>query len=97
VHGILRSTETVESEGEGPDLLSARAAAIAGVDLEQFELLQANAVASKATGESTVKVVARSWAQQPHEATGRNYDEAIRAYRESIPDGWRSLYITEAG
>ncbi|PZE92501.1 hypothetical protein DEI95_08230 [Curtobacterium sp. MCBD17_008] len=97
MRGILRSTETAESEGEGPDLSSAGTAAIAGIDLEQFELLQANTVGSKATGESTEKAVARSRAQQPHEATGKNYDDAIRAYLEPIPNGWRSLYVTVEG
>lgn len=55
VVGTLRSTETQESEGSGDNISEARQAAIAGLNLEGFELQQANTVTSKATGETTIK------------------------------------------
>uniref|UniRef100_A0A942SYE4 Uncharacterized protein n=1 Tax=Neobacillus citreus TaxID=2833578 RepID=A0A942SYE4_9BACI len=95
LRGTLRSTETRESEGSGDTIGDARAAAIAALDLDGFELLQINTVTSKATGESTVKAVARSTALRPHEATGPTYDAALEAYRSSVPDGWQAQNVHE--
>lgn len=90
VQGTLRSTELIESEGSGSNISEARAAALAGIDAERFELQQANVVTSRATGESTIKAIGRSREIRQHEATGPNYDAAARAFRESIPDGWQA-------
>lgn len=95
LRGTLRSTETRESEGSGDTIGEARAAAIAGLDLDGFELLQVTTVASKATGESTVKALARSKALRPHEATGPDYRATAVAYRESVPDGWQAQNMHE--
>lgn len=89
VRGTLRSTETIESEGSGSNIPEARAAALAGLDTDRFELLQANVVTSRATGESTIKAIARSREVREHEASGPSYDAAMRSFRESAPQGWQ--------
>ena len=95
LRGTLRSTETREAEGSGDTIGEAREAAIAALDLDGFQLLQVNTVTSKATGESTVKAIARSSALRPHEATGANYDAALAAYRNSVPEGWQAQNMHE--
>ncbi|PCN49481.1 hypothetical protein Csp2054_00505 [Curtobacterium sp. 'Ferrero'] len=95
LRGTLRSTETREAEGSGDTIGEAREAAIAALDLDGFQLLQVNTVTSKATGESTVKAIARSTALRPHEATGANYDAALAAYRNSVPEGWQAQNMHE--
>lgn len=94
VRGTLRSTETIESVADGPNIGAAREAALAGLDLTAYELQQANAVSSKATGESTIRAVARSRATRPHEASGQSYDTAMRAFRERVPDRWQIQHAT---
>ena len=94
VRGTLRSTETVESEASASTVSDARAAAVAGLDLVNNDLLQLNTVASKATGESTVRAIARSRATRSHEASGPNYEAAAQAFRDSVPEGWQVLSIT---
>ncbi|MGN8050573.1 hypothetical protein ACTJKO_12875 [Curtobacterium sp. 22159] len=95
LRGELRSTATQEAEGSGDNIEEARAAAIAALDLDGFELQQVNAVTSKATGETTVRAVARARDLKPHEATGRTYDEALQAFRSSIPEGWQAQNMRE--
>lgn len=95
LRGTLRSTETREAEGSGDTIGQARKAAIAALDLDGFQLLQVGTVTSKATGESTVKAVARSTALRPHEATGANYDAALAAYRNTVPEGWQAQNMHE--
>ncbi|WP_144763001.1 hypothetical protein [Curtobacterium sp. 9128] len=95
VRGTLRSTETRESEGSGDTIGDARIAATAALDLDGFELLQVTTVTSKATGESTVRAVARSTATREHEATGPTYEAALQAFRASIPEGWQAQYAHE--
>ena len=95
LRGELRSTATQESEGSGDNIEEARRAAIAALDLTGFELQQVNALTSKATGETTVRAVARATETRPHEATGRNYDEALQAFRASIPEGWQAQNMRE--
>ncbi|KTR08952.1 hypothetical protein [Curtobacterium luteum] len=95
LRGTLRSTETREAEGSGDTIGEAREAAIAALDLDGFQLLQVGTVTSKATGESTVKAVARSTALRPHEATGANYDAALAAYRNTVPEGWQAQNMHE--
>lgn len=93
--GTLRATETQESEGSGDNISEARQAAIAALNLEGFELQQANTVTSKATGETTIKARARSAATKPHAASGANYSAALHAYLTSIPAGWQSQNLRE--
>ena len=95
LRGELRSTATQESEGSGDNIEEARQAAIAALDLTGFELQQVNALTSKATGETTVRAVARATETRPHEATGRNYGEALQAFRASIPEGWQAQNMRE--
>jgi hypothetical protein len=95
MRGELRSTATRESEGSGDDVEAARQAAIAALDLDGFELQQINAVTSKATGETTVRAVARARDTRPHEATGKDYQDALRAFRASIPEGWQAQNVRE--
>ncbi|WP_144714295.1 hypothetical protein [Curtobacterium pusillum] len=95
LRGELRSTATTESEGSGDDIESARTTAVEALDLHGFELQQVNAVTSKATGETTVRAVARSTETKPHEATGRTYEEALQAFRASIPEGWQAQNVRE--
>ncbi|MFJ3035662.1 hypothetical protein ACIPC2_14735 [Curtobacterium pusillum] len=95
MRGELRSTETRESEGSGDNIEAARQAAIAALDLDGFELQQINAVTSKATGETTVRAVARARDTRPHEATGSSYEDALRAFRESVPEGWQAQNMRE--
>lgn len=97
MRGELRSTATREAEGSGDDIESARQAAIAALDLDGFELQQINAVTSKATGETTVRAVARARDTRPHEATGTDYTDALRAFRASIPEGWQAQNVREVG
>ena len=93
--GTLRATETQESEGSGDNISEARQAAIAALNLEGFELQQANTVTSKATGETTIKARARSTATKLHAASGANYSAALHAYLTSIPNGWQSQNLRE--
>ena len=93
VRGTLRSTETVESEASASTVSDARAAAVTGVDLVNNDLLQLNTVASKATGESTVRAIARSRATRQHKASGPTYEAAAQAFRDTVPDGWQVLSI----
>jgi hypothetical protein len=95
LRGTLRSTELREAEGSGDTIGEARDAAIAALDLDGFQLLQVNTVTSKATGESTVKAVARSTELRPHEATGASYDAALAAYRSTVPEGWQAQNMHE--
>ncbi len=95
LRGTLRSTETREAEGSGATIGEAREAAIAALDLDGFQLLQVNTVTSKATGESTVRAIARSTALRPHEATGPSYDAALAAYRSTVPEGWQAQNMHE--
>ncbi|MBT1674537.1 hypothetical protein [Curtobacterium flaccumfaciens] len=95
VLGTLRSTDTQESEGSGDNISDARQAATAALNLDGFELQQANTVTSKATGETTIKTRARSTATKPHEAIGANYDAALQAYLTSVPKGWQSQNLRE--
>jgi hypothetical protein len=95
LRGELRSTATQESEGSGENIEEARQAAIAGLDLTGFELQQVNAVTSKATGETTVRAVARSTETKPHEATGTDYTDALRAFRAAVPEGWQPQNVRE--
>ncbi|MCE0459404.1 hypothetical protein [Curtobacterium flaccumfaciens] len=96
VRGTLRSTETQESEASGPDIGTAREAALAALDLVAFELQQANTVNSKATGESTIRAVARSRATRAREASGPTYEAALQAFRASAPDGWQVQSVRAA-
>lgn len=95
LRGELRSTATKESEGSGDNIEAARLAAVEALDLHGFELQQVNAVTSKATGETTVRAVARATDTRPHEATGATYDEALQAFRASIPEGWQAQNMRE--
>jgi hypothetical protein len=90
VRGTIRSTETREAEASGNSAGEARGAAIGQLDLDGFELLQAITVTSKATGEATIRAVARSTATRPHEATGPNYEAARQAFLASVPEGWQA-------
>ena len=96
LRGTIRSTETRESEAEGGTISEAREAATAALDLDGFELLQVITVASKATGESTVRATARSRATRPHEAAGTSYAAALAAFHASVPDGWQAQHVHEA-
>lgn len=89
MRGTLRSTETIESDGSGSNIPDAREAALAGLDTERFELQQANVVTSRATGESTIKAIARSREIREHEASGPSYEVAMRSFRETVPEGWQ--------
>jgi hypothetical protein len=95
LRGTIRSTETREAEAEGGTIGEAREAATGALDLDGFELLQVITVASKATGESTVRATARSKATQPHEATGPSYAAALAAFNASVPDGWQAQHVHE--
>jgi len=95
LRSTLRSTETREAEGSGDTSGDARAAAIAALDLEGFELLQIVTVTSKATGESTVKATARSTATQPFEVTGPSYQAALTTFNSTIPSGWQAQNVRE--
>lgn len=95
MRGELRSTVTREAEGSGDDIESARQAAMAALDLDGFELQQINAVTSKATGETTVRALARARDLKPHEATGNGYEDALRAFRDSVPEGWQAQNVRE--
>lgn len=95
MRGELRSTATRESEGSGDNIEAARQAAIAALDLYGFELQQINAVTSKATGETTVRALARARDTKPHEATGSSYQDALRAFRDSVPEGWQAQNVRE--
>ncbi|MCS5524765.1 hypothetical protein NY551_18680 [Curtobacterium flaccumfaciens pv. oortii] len=97
VRGVLRSTETVTADGHADDQAAARARAVASLDLSRYELVQASTLSSTASGDITIRAVARSTSTQPHEATGRDYATAIDAYRASIPEGWISLHVTVEG
>ncbi|MDN4649271.1 hypothetical protein [Curtobacterium sp. PsM8] len=93
VRGLLRSTETISADGHGDDQSTARERAVAGLDLTAHALVQTNTLSAKASGEVTIRAVARSSETRPHEATGPNYAAAIATYRQSIPEGWISLHI----
>ncbi|SFF90847.1 hypothetical protein SAMN05216329_3221 [Curtobacterium sp. YR515] len=95
LRGELRSTATTEAEGSGENIEAARTAAVEALDLHGFELQQVNAVTSKATGETTVRAIARSKETRPHEATGQTYEEALQAFRASIPEGWQAQNMRE--
>ncbi len=95
LRGTLRSTETREAEGSGNSAGEARDAAIGALDLDGFQLLGATTVTSKATGETTIRAVARSTALRPHEATGADYQAALAAFRASVPDGWEAQDVRE--
>lgn len=97
MNGTLRSTEMQESEASGPDTGTARGAALAALDLTAFELQQANTATSKATGETTIRAVARSRETRPHEASGPTYDAALQAFHASVPDGWQVQHVKAAG
>ncbi len=94
VRGRLRSTATQTAEGHADDQATARAEALAGLDLTAYELQQANTVTAKASGDITIRAVARSRETRDHEASGSNYDAAMQAFRNSVPDGWSVLYVT---
>ena len=61
-----------------------------------MRILQTNTLSSTAAGNITVRAVARSTEIQPHEASGPNYAAALKAYLQSVPDGWISLGIIVA-
>lgn len=94
VRGTIRSTNTIPADGHADDQSTARARAIDGLDLTGYDVVQTNTLSSTASGNITVRAIARSTEIQPHEASGQNYDAALTVYRQSIPDGWISLLIT---
>jgi hypothetical protein len=94
VRGRIRSTATQTAEGHGDEPQTARAEALAGLDLSTHELLQANTVTAKASGDITISATARSRATRDHEASGPNYAAALNAFRSSVPDGYSILYVT---
>ncbi|WIE81029.1 hypothetical protein [Curtobacterium sp. MCSS17_016] len=96
VRGRIRSTATQTAEGHADDPQTARAEALAGLDLTTNELLQANTVTAKASGDITIRATARSRDTRDHEASGANYAAAMNAFRSSVPDGFSILYITAA-
>ncbi len=93
LRGTIRSTETREADGFADSVVTAKEVAIANLDLDGFALQQTNALESKATGETTIRATARSTATRPHEASGPDYDAALRAYRESVPEGWQVQHV----
>lgn len=95
VRGTIRSTNNITADGHADDQSTARARAIDGLDLTGgHDVVQTNTLSSTASGNITVRAIARSTETQPHEASGPNYDAALTAYRQTIPDGWISLGIT---
>ena len=93
LRGTIRSTETREAEGYADSVVAAKEAAIAALDLDGFELTQTNAVESKATGETTIKATARSTETREHEASGPDYEAALAAYRNTVPEGWQAQHV----
>jgi hypothetical protein len=93
VRGQLRSTETHTAEGHGDDPATARAQALEGFDLTAYELTQANTIAAPTPGTVAVRAVIRSRATRDHEASGRDYQDALQNFRNSIPDGYAALHI----
>lgn len=94
---MIRSTETREAEGYADSVVAAKEAAIAALDLDGFALTQTNAVESKATGETTIRATARSTATREHEASGATYEQALAAYRDSVPEGWQAQHVWVVG
>jgi hypothetical protein len=95
LRGTIRSTETREAEGSGDTIGEARAAATGALDLDGFQLLQVITVASKATGESTVRATARSTSTRTHEASAPTYSAALAAFHSTVPDGWQAQHVHE--
>jgi hypothetical protein len=87
-------TAGVGSRCEDGSMTTARARAVDGLDLTGYDVVQTNTLTSTAAGNITVRAVARSTEILPHEASGPNYAAALKAYLQSIPDGWISLGIT---
>jgi hypothetical protein len=93
VRGLIRSTATITADGHADDQSTARERAVASLDLATHELVQANTLTAKASGDIMIRAVARSREVRPLEATGTNYPAAMTAYRQSIPGGWISLHV----
>ncbi|WP_027467268.1 hypothetical protein [Curtobacterium sp. UNCCL17] len=94
VRGTIRSTNTITADGHADDQSTARANALAGLDLTGYDVVQTNTLSSTAAGNITVRAVAGSTEIQTHDASGPNYAAALKAYLQSVPDGWISLGIT---
>ncbi|MGW8431383.1 hypothetical protein ACWGJ9_09675 [Curtobacterium citreum] len=94
VRGRIRSNTTQTAEGHADDPVTARSEALSGLDLAAYELQQANTVTAKASGDITIRAVARSRETRDHEASGRDYASAMQAFRSTVPDGWSILYVT---
>ncbi|MCU0116575.1 hypothetical protein [Curtobacterium poinsettiae] len=94
VRGTIRSTNTITADGHADDQSTARANAIDGLDRAGYDVAQTNTLSSTAAGNITVRAIARSTEIRPHEASGPNYAAALKAYLQSIADGWISLGIT---
>lgn len=90
VRGTIRSTNAITADGHADNQSIARARDVEGLDRTGYDVVQTNRLSSTAA----VRAVARSTEIQPHEASGPNCDAALKAYRQSIPDGWISLGIT---
>jgi len=93
LRGTIRSTEVRDSEGFADSVVTAKETAIASLDLDGYALTQANAVESKATGETTIRATARSTATREHEASGPDYASALAAFRDSVPEGWQAQHV----
>jgi len=93
VRGLLRSTATITADGHADDQSTARERALAGLDLTTHDLVQTNTLSATASGDITIRAVARPKDVRPHQATGPNRAAAMDAYRQGIPDGWVSLHI----
>ena len=96
VRGTIRSTNTITADGHADDQSTTRARAVDGLELAGYDVVQTNTLSSTAAGNITVRAVARSTDIRPHEASGPNYDAALKSYLQSVPDGWISLGITVA-
>ena len=94
VRGTIRSTNTITADGHADDQSTARTRAVDGLDHTGYDVVQTNTLSSTASGNITVRAIARSTEIRPHEASGSSYEVALAAYRQSIPDGWISLHIT---
>ncbi len=93
VRATIRSEQTQTADGHDDIVPVARAAAISGLDLAGAELVQANTVSSKASGDVTIRAVARSSETRELEVSGANYESAVAALRAQVPEGWQALSI----
>ncbi|MCS0646868.1 hypothetical protein [Curtobacterium flaccumfaciens] len=83
------------ADGHADDQSTARARAVDGLELAAGTTsCRRTRRAHPRHGNITVRAVARSTEIRPHEASGPNYAAALKAYLESISDGWISLGTT---